>query len=135
MSEPVGCSDDERVEGVAAIQTDRVGVAGGVVRTGAEVGRPAFLGAGRASRSSSTSSASVRPAPAVKPLSPPSASSPVGAAMRVTEFDALTQLAAQRVDDRLACSISFCTKGVGTDSRANPSVMTSGLTSFNQALC
>src|SRR6476659_7372109 len=32
-------------------------------------------------------------------------------------------------------SISFCTNGVGTDSRANPSVMTSGCTSFNQALC
>src|SRR6476469_10951527 len=32
-------------------------------------------------------------------------------------------------------SISFCTNGVGTDSRANPSVMTSGWTSFNQALC
>ena len=32
-------------------------------------------------------------------------------------------------------SISFCTNGVGTDSRAKPSVMTSGLTSLNQALC
>src|SRR5688572_17997857 len=32
-------------------------------------------------------------------------------------------------------SISFCTNGVGTDSSAKPSVMTSGLTSFNQALC
>src|SRR5215207_9935606 len=32
-------------------------------------------------------------------------------------------------------SISFCTNGVGTDNRANPSVMTSGLTSFNHALC
>src|SRR5215208_271042 len=32
-------------------------------------------------------------------------------------------------------SISFCTNGVGTDSRANPSAMTRGLTSFNQALC
>ena len=32
-------------------------------------------------------------------------------------------------------SISFCTKLVGTESKAKPSVMTSGLTSFNQALC
>ena len=32
-------------------------------------------------------------------------------------------------------SISFWTNGVGTDSRANPSAMTSGLTSFSQALC
>ena len=32
-------------------------------------------------------------------------------------------------------SISFCTKLVGTDRRAKPSVITSGLTSFSQALC
>src|ERR1700682_5090431 len=31
--------------------------------------------------------------------------------------------------------ISFLTKLVGTESRANPSVMTSGFTSFNHALC
>ena len=32
-------------------------------------------------------------------------------------------------------SISFWTKGVGTDSRAKPSVMTRGLTSLSQARC
>ncbi len=32
-------------------------------------------------------------------------------------------------------SISFCTKLVGTDRRAKPSVMTSGLTSLSHALC
>src|SRR4051812_38145802 len=39
------------------------------------------------------------------------------------------------IGSRRCRSISFCTKLVGTESRANPSVMTSGLTSFNQALC
>src|SRR3982074_12874 len=32
-------------------------------------------------------------------------------------------------------SISFCTKGVGTHRKAKPSVLTSGRTSFSQALC
>src|ERR1700694_1295282 len=39
------------------------------------------------------------------------------------------------IASRRCRSISFCTKLVGTDSRAKPSVITSGLTSFNQALC
>src|SRR3954468_8785622 len=45
------------------------------------------------------------------------------------------RLRAEMIGSRRCRSISFCTKLVGTESRAKPSVMTSGLTSFNQALC
>src|SRR3954453_11880726 len=45
------------------------------------------------------------------------------------------RLSAEMIGSRRCRSISFCTKLVGTESRAKPSVMTSGLTSFNQALC
>src|SRR6476620_11835871 len=39
------------------------------------------------------------------------------------------------IGSRRCRSISFCTKLVGTESRAKPSVITSGLTSLSQALC
>src|SRR6195952_1832630 len=45
------------------------------------------------------------------------------------------RLNAEMIGSRRCRSISFWTKLVGTDNRANPSVITSGLTSFNQALC
>ena len=60
-----------------------------------------------------------------------------GAAMRTpnsTRWPSC-RLRAEMIGSRRWRSISFWTNDVGTDSRAKPSVMTSGFTSFSQALC
>src|SRR6185369_14156618 len=47
VSEPIGCADDEGVEGVAPVEADRVVVACvGVTRSAGEVGGPTLLGTG-----------------------------------------------------------------------------------------
>ena len=147
MREPVGGADDKSVERVAPVEAGSAGCSGiGGVWPFGEVGRPALLGitddfavfvtlvgvAGDFDVGVLGLGEGFRVGDGFR--SP--ASSERGA-MRTPSWICCPsrRLSASVIGSRKCRSISFCTKLLGTDSRANPSTMVSGWTRLSQALC